>query len=345
GDSGLTIGEVSPYALRAAIESSHTPMYVWIGWLDAGTVDGALSRYLTFSNPQKLVIGPWSHGGAHHTDPFLPPDTPTAPTREEQTQMLVDFFDLYLKEGASETPERSIRYYTLGEGVWKTTQTWPPEGFKPQRWYFGPGGTLSLNAPQDKGDADRYRVDFTASTGGATRWHTQLGGYDVVYPDRAEEDLKLLTYTSAPLETDVEITGSPIITLYVASTTTSDNAFHVYLEDVAPDGRVTYITEGILRAVHRKISDETPPYVQLGPYHSYLRADALPMIPNEVAEISFNLYATSVLIQKGHSIRIALAGHDASVFSRYPAEGTPIWRVQRNQLYPSSILLPVLARP
>jgi hypothetical protein len=166
---------------------------------------------------------------------------------------------------------------------------------------------------------------------------------DVVYPDRAEEDAKLLTYTSAPLETDVEITGSPIVTLYVASTET-DGAFHVYLEDVAPDGRVTYITEGILRAIHRQVSEEEPLYEGSGPHRSFKRADAEPLVPGEVAEIRFNLYATSVLIKKGHRIRIAIAGHDGSMFARYPAEGTPVLTVQRNSVYPSHVELPMMIR-
>jgi putative CocE/NonD family hydrolase len=161
---------------------------------------------------------------------------------------------------------------------------------------------------------------------------------DVVYPDRADEDEKLLTYTSAPMETDVEITGNPVITLYVASTET-DGAFHVYLEDVAPDDRVTYITEGIMRTIHRAESGARPE-----PHHTFERADAAPMVPGEVTEIRFNLYATSVLIEKGHRIRIAIAGHDASVFARYPAAGTPVLTVQRNSVCPSHVELPMKVR-
>ena len=186
-------------------------------------------------------------------------------------------------------------------------------------------------------------MDWTATTGDATRWHTGLMRTDVVYPDRAEEDEKLLTYTSAPMETDVEITGNPIITLYVASTET-DSTFHVYLEDVAPDGRVTYITEGIMRAIHRQVSGEEPLYTSSGPYHSFERADATPLMAGKVTEICFNLYATSVLIKKGHRIRIAVAGHDGSMFARYPAEGTPVLTMQRNTVHPSHVELPMIVR-
>jgi uncharacterized protein len=338
---GLTIEQVSPSGQRQAIESSGAAMHVWVSWLDAGSADGALCRYLTFSNPQKLIIGTWSHGGGDHTDPFLPADTPADPSDQEQFSRILEFFDGYLKGESTPTPEREITYYTLNAGTWTTTTSWPPAGFETQSWYFGADHTLTTETPTT--GADQYTVDFTATTGDATRWHTR-GGSDVVYPDRAKEDRKLLTYTSVPMTTDVEITGSPVVTLYVASTE-SDGAFHVYLEDVAPDGRVTYITEGILRAIHHKISEAEPPFVQLGPYHSYLKEDAAPLIPGEVTEISFNLFATSVLINKDHSIRIAIAGHDASVFARYPSKGTPIWTVERNNAYPSHVDLPIAARP
>ena len=45
--------------------------------------------------------------------------------------------------------------------------------------------------------------------------------------------------------------------------------------------------------------------------------------------IHLSLYPTSVLLRKGHRLRVALAGADASVFQRYPTEGTPTWTVYR----------------
>ncbi len=56
------------------------------------------------------------------------------------------------------------------------------------------------------------------------------------------------------------VTGTPIVTLQVSSTH-EDAAFLVYLEDVAPDGRSRYITEGGLRAVHR--SGARPSFIEL----------------------------------------------------------------------------------
>ena len=163
------------------------------------------------------------------------------------------------------------------------------------------------------------------------------------YSRRAEAAAHLLTYLTPPLDGDIEITGHPIVTLYVTSTET-DGAFFVYLEDVAPDGQVTYVTEGELRAIHRKVSTDTAPYKLLVPYHSFRKKDVQPLQPGELAEVTFGLLPTSVLIRKGHRIRIGIAGHDEGTFVRIPADATPTITVARNRLHASHIDLPVARR-
>ena len=335
------LADISPSGFRMQIEASRVPMMVWEGWLDGGDSDGALIRYRTFSNPQVVVIGPLSHGGDFKVDPFVAKHRPPEPTQREQFKMEADFFDRALRSGPSDGIESSIQYYTMGEKRWRTTKEWPPAGFSSERLYFRNNHVLSLFAPTDPVASDSYTVDFTAGSGKQTRWHTGYSGSDVVYPDRANADKKLLVYTSAPLESDLEITGSPVLTLEMSSTT-RDGAIHAYLEDVSPEGRVTYLDEGIFRVINRKEVDlKSLPYEPLGPAHSFLRTDAEPLVPGTPATIRFSLYATSVLVRKSHSIRVALAGADADVFKRYPTEEIPVWRVYREASCSSFIELPV----
>jgi len=334
----------SPSGFLKEIEASGTAMYIRVGWLDAATVNGALSRFLSLDSLQKVFIGPWSHGGGQHADPFLPPDTPTEPSVEKQWEGLIAFFDLFLKDQEPPRMESSIKYFTQGAGEWHETTVWPPEGFSDKAWYCGPQGALLEDQPEAKEGNDAYTINYEATTGTSNRWYTQLGGGDVIYPDRAEEDKKLLTYTSPPMAADTEITGHPLVTLYVSSTA-EDGAFFVYLEDVGEDGRVTYITEGILRAMCRKISTDEPPFKFFGPYRSFKRADSAPLVPGEIVELTFDLFATSALIRKGHRIRIAIAGADKDSFDRYPRDGSiPTIRLERNSQYPSRIVLPVKRR-
>ncbi|HYA63625.1 MAG TPA: CocE/NonD family hydrolase, partial [Candidatus Sulfotelmatobacter sp.] len=337
----FSLADISPSSLRRRIEASRVPMMVWVGWLDGGGGEDALTRYKNFSNPQLVVIGPLSHGGDFNVDPFASRHTPPEPTMEEQLRMEADFFDQTLRNDTTAAFESSIRYYTMGEGRWHTTRVWPPSGVSTERLYFGMRNTLTSEVPSAANASDSYTVDFTASTGKQSIWATGYGGGDVVYPDRADEDRKLLVYNSPPFETDVEITGSPVLSIEIASTTT-DGAVHAYLEDVSPEGRVTYVDEGILRFMDRKeVDPKTLPYVPLGPAHSFLRKDAEPMTPGQPTRLRLALYPTSLLLRKGHRIRVAMAGADADVFQRYPAEGIPTWTVYRDAREASFIDLPV----
>ena len=70
----------------------------------------------------------------------------------------------------------------------------------------------------------------------------------------------------------------------------------------------------------------------------------MPMIPGQTALIAFSLLPTSVLIEKGHSLRIAIAGHDKDVFIRIPEDETPVYTIERNAENLSFLELPVIEK-
>jgi putative CocE/NonD family hydrolase len=312
----------------------------WESWMDAGTVDSSLSAFMSMSNPQQVMIGAWNHGATADADPFLPEQVPVSPSEEEQMAMIIAFFDEHLKTDTPPPPKREIRYYVMGEGVWRTAQMWPPPEVQEQTWYLDAQG-LTRTMPQAESGQDTYAVDFTATTGVNNRWYTHGTAGDVFYGDRSTEDARLLTYTSPVLAEDTRIAGHAQVTLYL-STTHNDGAVYVYLEDISPDGEVTYLTEGQLRLLHRKVSQAAPPYHVFGPYHSYTKADALPVTPGELMEVKLTLLPTAALIKAGHRLRLAIAGHDADTFERLPAEGNPVFTLRRSVKSASHVTLPVL---
>lgn len=340
---GVTMDDLGAHVHREAIEQSDVVLYHWGSWMDHGTAQAVLARFLTLDNPQQAVIGSWVHGGFQHASPFRAPGTPGEPDEPQQWRETLNFLDQYLLNDDEVTTERTLYYYVLGAEEWRSTNVWPVENTSLEQWYLSAGNSLSTSIPTTADASDNYQIDFTATSGSQTRWHTAQDGVPVVYPDRSQEDTKLLVYTSDPLTDDMEITGHPVVTLFAASTH-ADGAFYVYLEDVDPEGSVAYVTEGQLRALHRKVSDETPPYLLPVPYHTFKQADGEPMIPGEVNEITFGLHPTSVVIRAGHRIRIAIAGHDAGLFERYPATGDPVITVERNSVHSSKIELPVVRR-
>jgi putative CocE/NonD family hydrolase len=152
----------------------------------------------------------------------------------------------------------------------------------------------------------------------------------------------LLTYDSAPLSRDIEITGHAIATLHVSSNC-EDGAFLVYLEEVWPDGKVYNITDGILSARFRKISSEPPPYIGFGPYRTLKRSDATGLVPGEVTELVIDMFPVSYLVAKDHRIRVALSGADSDNFPLVPPDTAPSWNVYRGgNVHASCIDLPVI---
>jgi uncharacterized protein len=316
---GDVTSAVMPHAFRQEIEASNVPMLVIAGWQDAGTTAGTFSRLAGFSNHQEVVIGAWSHGGSFLCDPFLEPSDPSRPVLaqlEEQFAWRLGFFERFVR--GHEEPQRGLkklRYYTNGEGTWHERTPWQAQT-KLEAWFLRENNSLSLEPEILDTGADRYAVNYEIGTGEHSRWRTQSGGGPVIHASQHELDVHRLCYTSPPLEQDVRVTGFPRVTLELRSST-PDGAVFAYLEDVAPDGTVTLITEGQLRLIHRKVSSTVQPEAQPRTPRSFTRADAQEMVPGEISSITFDLIPTSVLFKRGHCIRIAFAGHDKDHFQAY----------------------------
>jgi hypothetical protein len=148
------------------------------------------------------------------------------------------------------------------------------------------------------------------------------------YPDRVERDRHLRVYETAPLERALEVTGHPVLNLTVRCDQ-PDGTLFAYLEDVDARGNVGYVTEGMIRAVQRRVrrADEAP-YALTVPYHSFARADAEPLLPGEPADLVFDLQPISHLWRRGHRIRLAIAGADRDQFAPLPGP-PPVWILER----------------
>ena len=309
GPAGVALGDVGASARLAAIRAAATPTQVWGSWLDGGTAASAIERYQAAPEaPTELYLAPWTHGGGKSVDTFLGAAQPDLlPRAEQRARQLAYLQDRFAKRPAP----RRIRYLPLGATTWKETPVWPPAGVERRRLHIGAQG-LSSAAPATA--STRYAVDWTATTGKANRWFTQLGGGEVRYPDRAAADRKLATFDSAPHGADLELVGRPAVTLTLSASRT-DGALFVYLEDVGPGETVTYLTEGQLRLIHRK------PGPHLDGEPTYRRADALPVIPGVDMTLTVLLAPVAARLRAGHRLRVAIGGADSDTFARYPPEG------------------------
>jgi putative CocE/NonD family hydrolase len=328
----------SPHSYLDDISASGAAVYNYSGWLDGAYQHAAIKRHLNLPpGRSKLLLGPWDHGGRQNISPF----EPRSRARFDHSAEMLRFFDHHLK-GADNgiADEAPVRYFTMGAEQWRTAESWPPPHTSNISWYFRAGGSLSTTTPDLPG-RDTYRVDPSAHTGHRSRWRSLIGlTVPLGYGDRADADTRLLCYTSAPLAADAEVTGHPIVCLHVRSTA-DDGAFFVYLEDVAPSGCVTYVTEGQLRALHRKLATGKTTYRSAVPFRSFRRADAEPLRRGADNELVFDLLPTSYLFRKGHAIRVAIAGADRNHFRAIPGAEAPEIQLLSGGSNASRIDLPI----
>lgn len=328
------------YSLKSEIEDAQIPTYSFCGWFDAGVAEGVLQKFATINSPQEVVILPSDHFLKTFIDPFSKDD----PDKRADLNTIYDIdikriFDRHLKK-ESEAPRRSVTYFTFGINEFQNSDIWPPKDLSNSVFYLGERGSLTKKSPDSKTGNDSYLVDFSATNGKNNRWMNQTM-IDVDFIDRKKEGDKLLTYRTEPLSESLEVTGTVTVTLYLSSSQT-DGAFYVYLEDISPEGEVVYLTEGALRGVHRKTKpSDTAPFSSIGGvYQSFKEEDMEFLNPGEITELSINLLPISTVFKKGHSIRISIAGHDESRDIRIPSDGDVNLNIQRNKSYASKVILP-----
>lgn len=124
-----------------------------------------------------------------------------------------------------------------------------------------------------------------------------------------------ITFRSAPLEKDTEITGPLALKLF-ASSSTEDMDLFVTLQAFSPDGREvdfqgtidpnTPLAQGWLRASHRKIDlSRSLPY---RPYHTH--DEKQPLKPGEVYELDIEIWPTHVILPAGFMVAVQVSGKD-----------------------------------
>jgi uncharacterized protein len=242
----------------------------------------------------------------------------------------------------------SYRMGVFKEEAWQTASRWPLKQQKTDSFYFGKGktvgiasvndGLLKAKLPADSDALDAYTVDYTTTTGKKSRWVAVMEAHQ--YPDMSPNDKKSLTYTTSPLDADVEITGHPVMNLWL-KTEAPDLDVFAYIEEVDQSGKSTYITEGGLRASHRKPG--RAPFNNFSlPFHTHFKSDLMPIPARKPIELVFSLLPTSYAFPKGNRIRVTIAFADADNFETPAINPAPKLELLINANHPSFIQLPIV---
>jgi uncharacterized protein len=340
GVNPWTTGDLYPFIER--INRTKTAIYMTVGWYDVFTAD-MFYWYNSLTVPRHLTVRPTDHSQVCANLPDLNYGT--------EALRWIDYWLKGIDNGIMDEPP--IHYY-LQEGTkngsWKTSTQWLPVDEKLIPYYFGPGksgssasvndGSLVTTAPADGSIPDTYTVDYSTTMGTQSRWGAVEEEH--VYPDLRAHNDKSLTYTTPPLEKDIQVTGHPVAHLWLATDAPDLDAF-VYLEEVDRQGKSIYVTEGDLRATHRKPGQA--PFCNFGlPYQTHDHCDLELVPPGEPFEISFALLPAAHRFHTGSRLRITVAFADAGNFDTPVIDPAPTLQLYKDANHPSYVEIPVIRK-
>jgi predicted acyl esterase len=322
----------------------NVPMFHWGGWYDIflqGTLEGfSGAQHLGADGArgkQKLVIGPWTHGGWRDTKQGEL-DFPSNSMLNDLVELLRWFDYWLLGNDNGIMSEPAVKYYVMGaieDGApgneWRTADDWPPPA-QATPFYFHAGGELQPGQPTASSSLADFVYDprRPVPTVGGKNLSLPAGPFD----QRATETRSdVLVFTSPSLAAPLEVIGALKVKLWFSSSA-RDTDFMAKLTDVYPDGRSMLIADGAVRARHRI---------------STSREDLLS--PGPVYECEIDLWPTAVMFNRGHRLRVAISSSNAPRFDPNPNSGNPFrvgqdTVVATNTIYldaarPSHIVLPI----
>lgn len=281
---------------------------------------------------QKLIIGPYSHGGlgvfpeAKYPNPMPPLDV-----------LGTAWSDFWLKGGSPVIDKLSnVTYYTMGAvgeqgapgNIWRVSDAWPVQSTITP-YYLNEDKSLDTSKPTNRSGkiAYTFNPDDPTPTVGGNNLTIPAGPMD---QRKVEDRSDVLIFTTDQLDKPLEITGRIKAKLW-ASSTGKDTDFTAKLTDVYPDGRSMLICDGILRARYWK-SLAKPEF----------------LTPGKAYEFEIDMWSTSIIINKGHRIRLAVSSSNSPRFDVNTNTGDPAVKqtvvnsIYMDKSHPSALLLPVV---
>ena len=343
-------------------------------WYDPYTLTAA-SNYTGLRRagrgPQRLILGPWTHGDRSDRvfgDVDFGPDAPLDSWATDWITYRLRFFDHVLR-GAT-WDESAVRIFVMGGGSgrrtsqghldhggrWITANDWPVPGTRFQSFYLHNNGRLEAATSHDGSLSFQFDPAHPVPTiGGAfsslepvatagafdqTEGPAFFGCWAPFLPLASRADV--LVFQTPPLREAIEIAGPVEAQLWVA-TDGPDTDFTAKLIDVHPPsndyprGYAMNLTDGIVRL--RYARDPAKPQ---------------PSSANEVIAIRITLFPTANLFMPGHRIRLDISSSNFPKFDVNSNTGEPEGaalrrRIATNSVFmdaarPSSVVLPVLPK-
>ncbi len=340
-----------PVSIEEHFADIHVPALTVAAWYDIFQ-GGSLRNYVGIREHggagartgQRLLVAIGGHAGEGRKIGDV--DFGPAAAQFDEDQVTLDWYEFLFKGIQNEfAKEKPVKIFVMGKNEWREEDNWPLARAKSTRYFLhsagganslrGNGG-LSTAAPKTE-TADHYVYDPAnpvPTVGGplcCDSWHLGPGPRDQRVVESRED---VLIYSTPAFAEDTEVTG-PISLELFANSSAVDTDFTAKLVDVSPDGFARNLTEGILRARYRD-SQEKPTL----------------MNPGQVYRFTIDLWSTSNVFLKGHTLRLEVSSSNFPRFDRNLNTGEQA-STERNFVsatntiyhdaeHPSALVLPIV---
>ena len=324
-------------------DKMNVPCFTIASWFDDPKGDSSIRSFLGrqhYGGPgsrgkQKLIIGPWPHGGGKSNR--VGDLTYPANAKVSVDDQMLRWFGHYLQGKPTKVrKDPTVRYYVTGAtgepgapgNVWREAADFPPVTTATSL-YLQPRGGLATDLPASDGASTKYLSDPTRPAKMPALVSRDMRRY--------ESDPGVISFTSPRLKEPVEWTGQVHVELFVTSTA-KDTDFIVKVCDVYPDGRSIALINSVRRARYRAGFDKQ----RL-------------LEPGKVARIAFDIGWLSQVFNRNHRIRVTVSSTGAPYYEPNPQTGLrvtggPPTKTQlavnhllHNRSYASRIVVPLIS--
>jgi hypothetical protein len=265
------------------------PVYAVSGWAD-GYTNSVFRLMENISAPCKGLIGPWNHKYPHMGDP--------GPSIDFINEA-VKWWDHWLKgidNDIMDEPRLIVWMQdtvspleTKRPGHWVSEQDWPTANVAIEEYALSTNELYSIDSKDLHRRNDELTIQSPLSVGlFAGKWCSYAASTDLPWDQRVE-DGGALVFDSEPLEDNLEILGSVVVSLEISSNK-PQAMVAVRLSDIAPNGRATRVSYGLLNLSHRE-SHEYPEELE----------------PGKTYRIKVKLNQAAQHFPPGHRLRIAIS--------------------------------------
>ena len=331
--------------ISTRLDQIRVPALHLAGWFDT-YIEGSIAGYVSLRNHagsqfardnQYLIAGPWVHipWGDRVGDADL-----GKAANLNTDEILLRWFDHWLKDSSAFSQEPRIRYFALGVNEWRAAAEWPSSAASPLYLHSNGNansrkgdGTLTARPPVGEEPRDLFVYDPEVPVVAPGGPQALSGPLD---QSALEMGNNLLVYTSAPVLREMEVLGHPRIQLHAAISAPHAD-FAAKLMRVTPAGRAEFLSIGIARSssLFR---------------HSHFTAD-------NVHTWEFTLEPVSFMLAAGERLRLEIASSAFPLYDRNPStsvapQNADNWtwarstqQVLHSATHPSAVFLPVQGEP